>query len=140
MNVEWVREYCLSLPAATEQVQWGDDLVFKVGGKLFAVMPLEPGGPWLSFKCTPEEFSELTERQGVRPAAYLARAHWISVEHEEALPRRELERLISQSHALVLEKLPKKIQSGILNGPRKTAGSRPQPIRRKTRKSGAQTK
>ena len=86
---DWVREYCLALAGATEQVQWGDDLVFKAGGKMFAVMPLEPtyaarrsggqaGGklnpkhvdwPWLSFKTTPEEFAELTERPGVRPAA-----------------------------------------------------------------------
>lgn len=113
MMAEWVREYCLSLPGATEQIQWEDDLIFKVGGKLFAVMPLEPGGPWLSLKCSPEEFAELTERPAIKPAAYLARAQWISLETEDALPRREVERLLSSSHGLVLAKLPKKIQDKI---------------------------
>ena len=42
MNVDWLRELCLSFPGATEQIQWGYDLVFKVGGKMFAVTPLEP--------------------------------------------------------------------------------------------------
>jgi predicted DNA-binding protein (MmcQ/YjbR family) len=124
MNIDWIREYCCSLPGATEQVQWGDDLVFKVAGKMFAVMPLEPGGPWLSFKCTPEEFADLIERPGVRPAAYLARAHWISVETEGALPRGEVERLVHQSYGLVLSKLPKKTQAKILKSRKRTTQSR----------------
>jgi predicted DNA-binding protein (MmcQ/YjbR family) len=124
MNIDWIREYCCSLPGATEQVQWGDDLVFKVGGKMFAVMPLEPGGPWLSFKCTPEEFADLIERPGVRPAAYLARAHWISVETEGALPRGEVERLVRQSYGLVLSKLPKKTQAKILKSRKRATQSR----------------
>jgi predicted DNA-binding protein (MmcQ/YjbR family) len=75
MNTEWVRRYCLSLPRATETLQWGHDLVFKIGGKMFAVMNLEPFPPWLSFKCSAEDFAELTERPGIIPAPYLARAH-----------------------------------------------------------------
>ena len=116
------------MPGATEQVQWGDDLVFKVGGKMFAVMPLEPGGPatagrpgredwpWLSLKCSPEEFAELTERPGVRPAAYLARAKWISIESEDALAREEVERLLRKSYELVVAKLPKRTQAQIGDG------------------------
>lgn len=121
-NVEWVRKYCLAMAGATEQVQWEYDLVFKVGGKMFAVMPLEPGRtrheewPWISFKATPEEFAELTERPGVRPAAYLARAKWISLESEEALPREEVERLLRKSYELVVAKLPKKAQERIASG------------------------
>ena len=127
-EIEWVREYCLGMPGATEQVQWGDDLVFKVGGKMFAVMPLEPGGPatagrhereewpWLTLKCAPEEFAEMTERPGVRPAAYLARAKWISLESEEALARAEVERLLRKSYELVVAKLPKKTKAQIVEG------------------------
>ncbi|HEV2388637.1 MAG TPA: MmcQ/YjbR family DNA-binding protein [Candidatus Acidoferrales bacterium] len=121
MNIEWVRRFCLSLPSATEQVQWGSDLVFKVGGKLFAVMPLEPGGPWLSFKCSPEDFAELIERPEIRPAAYLARAHWVSLETESALSREEVERLIRQSHGLVASRLPKKVQAKLLDGGKQAA-------------------
>jgi len=111
----------MGMAGAAEQVQWGADLLFKVGGKMFAVMPLEPGGahmnaPWLSFKCAPEEFAELTERPGIRPAAYLARAQWASVESEEALPRAEVERLLRQSYELVLAKLTKKGREAVMSG------------------------
>ena len=70
MDIEWIRKHCLSLAGATEQVQWGCDLVFKVGGKMFAVTPLEPARVWLSLKCEAEEFAELIERPGVIPAPY----------------------------------------------------------------------
>jgi predicted DNA-binding protein (MmcQ/YjbR family) len=111
MNIEWIREYCLSLPLATEQVQWVKDLVFKIGGKMFAVAALEPGAKALSFKCTPEKFAELIERPGIVPAPYLARAHWVALESEAALPRSEAKRLLRESYGLVLAKLPKKTQA-----------------------------
>jgi predicted DNA-binding protein (MmcQ/YjbR family) len=75
MDISWIREFCLSLPHTMEKVQWEDDLVFKVGGKMYAVMALEPGDHWLSFKCATEEFADLVECPGVIPAPYLARAH-----------------------------------------------------------------
>ncbi len=124
MNIDWIRKYCLSLPAATEQVQWGNDLIFKVGGKMFAALPLEPGGPWMSFKCSPERFAELIERPGVRPAAYLARAHWVSLEAESALAREEIERLVRQSHGLVVSRLSRKLQAKIMAGGKPAACSR----------------
>ena len=76
MDIEWVRRHCMALPHTTEKVQWGNDLVFKVAGKMYAVAALEPGDHWLSFKCTPEDFAALTERPGVVPAPYMARAQW----------------------------------------------------------------
>jgi len=108
MSVEWVRRFCLSLPGATENVQWGNDLVFKIGGKMFAVVALEPAGMWMSFKCTPEEFAELTERPAIIPAPYLARAQWVALEHENALPAGEIKRLVRQSYEIVRDKLPKR--------------------------------
>lgn len=114
MNIEWVRKYCLSLPHVTEQVQWEIDLVFKVGGKMFAVMPMEPARVWLSFKCGPEEFAELVERPGIIPAPYLARAMWVALEEESALPRQEVERLLRQARELVFEKLTKRLQAGLM--------------------------
>jgi predicted DNA-binding protein (MmcQ/YjbR family) len=126
MEIEWVRRHCLSFPHATEQVQWGNDLVFKVAGKLFAVAPLlptahdghqtpsallHPPPVYLCFKCTPEMFRELTERPGVKPAPYMARAYWIALEHEHALPMQETKALLRQSYELVFEKLPKKVKA-----------------------------
>jgi predicted DNA-binding protein (MmcQ/YjbR family) len=108
MNVEQVRRYCLSLPHATESVQWGDDLVFKIAGKMFAVLALEPSKVWLSFKCTPAEFAELVERPHIIPAPYLARNHWVALETKGALTQAELQRLLRGSYDLVFGKLPQK--------------------------------
>lgn len=101
------------VPHATEQVQWGNDLVFKVAGKMFAAAPLEPAPVFVSFKCTPEMFAELTERPGIKPAAYAARYHWVSLESEDALPVQEIKALLRQSYDLVFAKLPKKVQAAL---------------------------
>ncbi len=87
MDVEWLRKICLAFPGATEQIQWGNDLLFKVGGKMFAVTPLEPAPVCLSFKASPENFAELTERVDIIPAPYLARAQWVALQTRDALPR-----------------------------------------------------
>ena len=113
MDIDWIRQHCLSLPHTTEKVQWQDDLVFKVGGKMYAVVALEPGDHWLSFKSTPEEFADLVERPGVIPAPYLARAHWISLETGEALQRAEIKRLLRRAYDLILEKLPRKTRASL---------------------------
>jgi predicted DNA-binding protein (MmcQ/YjbR family) len=114
MNNEWVRRYCLSLPHATETVQWGEHLVFKIGGKVFAVLALEPANVWLSFKCSPETFIDLTERPGIIQAPYFARNQWVALESEDALPANQLKRLVHTSYNLVLKKLPKKLRSALV--------------------------
>ena len=117
MEIEWVRRHCLSFPNTTERVQWGDNLVFKVAGKIFAIAALEPADHWLSFKCTPEEFAELVERPGTVPAPYLARAHWVALEAADALSPEEIRRLLERSYDLVVSKLPKAKQAAL---PRRT--------------------
>jgi predicted DNA-binding protein (MmcQ/YjbR family) len=118
VSIDWLRRFCLSLPHSTEQVQWDDALVFKVGGKMYAVARLEPGEHWLSLKCSVEEFVELVERPGIFPAPYLARAHWIALESEDTLSRAELQQLLTRAHALVFAKLPRKTRAALS---RKTA-------------------
>ena len=115
MNLDQLRKLCLSFPGTTEQIQWGDDLLFKVGGKMFAVTRLEPAKVWLSLKANPEDFAELTERPGVIPAPYLARAKWIALESPDALPDGEISQLLRESYELVLAKLPQKIRESALN-------------------------
>lgn len=114
MNIEWVRRHCMSLPHATESVLWGADLVFKIGGKMFAVVVLEPAKVWLSFKCSPEEFAELCERPGIIPAPYSARYYWVALETEDALTAPEIKRLVRRSYDMVFEKLPKKTRAALL--------------------------
>ena len=107
MTVESVRRICRALAGTTEDIKWGSDLVFSVGGKMFAVVCLDPPHT-LAFKCTPEEFGELVEREGVIPAPYLARAMWVQERRVgDALERREIERLLRTSYELVCSKLPK---------------------------------
>jgi len=114
MDSESVREYCLSFPHATENVQWGADLVFKIAGKMFAVISLEAQSDHcLSFKCTPEKFAELTETEGIVPAPYVARYHWVALETFDALREKELKALLRNSYDLVFAKLPKKSKAGL---------------------------
>jgi predicted DNA-binding protein (MmcQ/YjbR family) len=116
MNIDWVRKLCLSLPGATEQTVWEGDLTFKVAGKMFAHTVLEVAPVWLSFKCSSENFAELTERAGIIPAPYLARAQWIALETKDALPPDELTRLIHESYDLVVAKLPRKTRDTLSAG------------------------
>ncbi len=113
MNVDWIREVCLSFAGTTEQIQWGSDLLFKVGGKMFVVTPLEPAPVFLSFKTSPENFAELTERPDIIPAPYLARAQWVALQTRDALPADELARLLRDSYDMVFAKLPKKIRDAV---------------------------
>jgi predicted DNA-binding protein (MmcQ/YjbR family) len=117
MKIDQLREICLAFPGATEQIQWGDDLLFKVGGKMFAVIPLEPARLWLTLKADAEEFDNLTERPGIVPAPYLARAKWISIESAETLPPAEVAALLRRSYDLVLEKLPKATRESLSKRP-----------------------
>jgi predicted DNA-binding protein (MmcQ/YjbR family) len=116
MDIDALRSFCLKFPHTTENVQWGYDLCFKVDGKLFAVTPLEPAPVRLSFKCSPENFVELCERPGVRPAPYMARAQWVALEQLSTLPDSELRELLTESYRLVWERLPKKRQQELTSG------------------------
>jgi predicted DNA-binding protein (MmcQ/YjbR family) len=127
MNVDWLRGLCLSFPGATQQIQWGHDLVFKVGGKMFAVTPLEPALVCLSFKTSPENFAELTERPHIIPAPYLARAQWVALETRDAVPRDELAGLLRESYELVAAKLPKKVRESLSS----SKPVKPKPAKRK---------
>lgn len=110
MSFDSIREYCLSLPHVTEDVQWDNDLLFRVGNKMFTVLALDAAAPYrISFKCTPEEFAELTEQDDIDPAPYVARYHWVAMKRLDALPQAELKRLIKDSYEMVKGKLPKKV-------------------------------
>jgi predicted DNA-binding protein (MmcQ/YjbR family) len=139
MNVEWLREVCLAFPGATEQIQWGNDLLFKVGGKMFAVTPLEPAPVWLSLKVSPENFAELTERQDIIPAPYLARAQWVAMQTNDALSADELAGLLRESYDMVFAKLPKKIRESISSS-RSAVGVVPNKKRRKKKPANTKAK
>lgn len=112
MQLEKLKRLGLSLPHATVVKQWGENLVFKVGGKIFLIVSLDCElVEQASFKVSPAEFKRLTDLDGIVPAPYLARASWVAIQDFAVLPSIELERLIRESYALVLGSLPKKIRS-----------------------------
>jgi predicted DNA-binding protein (MmcQ/YjbR family) len=109
--IEVIRRMCRALPGSTEDVKWGADLVFSVGGKMFTVVCLDPPHT-VAFKCTPDAFAELVERDGIIPAPYLARAMWVQERAADVLERRELQGLIKASYELVVAGLPKSKRPG----------------------------
>ena len=104
------------MPGVTEDIKWGNDLVFSVGGKMFCVAGLEPPLSY-SFKVKDEEFDELSVRPGFSPAPYMARAKWVLVKGASTLHKSEAENYIRQSYDLVKAKLTKKVctELGISN-------------------------
>ncbi len=106
------RAMSAALPAATEDVKWGADLVHSVGGKMFVVYLLDEQGVArsCSFKVDADRFLELTAVPGVVPAPYLARAKWVQVKAPHGLAAADLDTLIRRSHALVAAGLTKKLQ------------------------------
>ncbi len=107
-----VEKFLLALPHATLTVQWGNDRVFKVAGKMFAVVGVRddktPGG--ISFKTSAETFQILTELPGIKPAPYLARASWVWLDKPTRLKTKELKTYLTRAHAIVASGLPKKTQ------------------------------
>jgi predicted DNA-binding protein (MmcQ/YjbR family) len=108
-DVDWIRKLCLSFPDVTEDMPWGDDLCFKVRGKIFTGMVLSDGRfPRITLKCSPEIFHDLLEIEGISPAPYVGRYKWVMLANSNVLPSDELEALIRQSYDLVVAKAPKK--------------------------------
>src|SRR6266436_10413847 len=97
-DVDWVRVFFFNDTATTEKVTWGHDLTFRINEKIFAVTVLEPAKVWLSFKCSAENFADLTERAGIIPAPYMARNQWVALETKDALPKEELAVLLRESY------------------------------------------
>jgi predicted DNA-binding protein (MmcQ/YjbR family) len=114
MNVDSVRGYCLSFPQARENLQWGETVCFKVGGKIFATLSLHSVPQSLCLNCTPEKFAELCEQEGIRPAPYVGRYKWVLLERLDVLIDEELEDLICQSYEMVAGKDKMKAKA---NGP-----------------------
>ena len=113
MRLRRLKSFALALPQTKVVSQWGG-LVFKVAEKAFFMISLD--GETISgviFKCTPEEFAELTDTDGIGQAPYFAKRMWVRVEDLAALPEPELNNRIRQSYDLVVAKLPKKVQAAL---------------------------
>ena len=112
-SVAKVKAYCLALPGATHDVKWGQDHCYSVGGKMFAVVG--PDGS-MSFKVEDGRFLELTDREGMIPAPYMAKHKWVLVQDLKKVDEAEVRALVKRSHELILGKLSKKLQREIAGG------------------------
>ncbi len=110
-----LRRYTQGWPGVSAEIKWQDDRVFMVAGKMFACVCVQGKDLGkLSFKVEDERFLELTDRPGFRPAAYMARAHWVTLDAPEAVPLAERQALVRRAYELVLGKLSKKMQRELL--------------------------
>jgi predicted DNA-binding protein (MmcQ/YjbR family) len=103
-----LKDFCRSLTATTEDVKWGDNHCFSVGGKLYAGFDLDDEKTY-AFLCDDEDFDRLTERPGIIPAPYSARFGWVRVT-APALSLAEASAQLTKAHALAAAKLSKKKQ------------------------------
>ncbi len=107
MTADEIEAHCLALPATSSVVQWGGTHVFKVGGKIFAAC----GGAWpVAFKASDLAFEVLPEQGLARPARYLYRARWLELDRG-ALSDDELRSYLTEAHALVAGRLPRKLRA-----------------------------
>lgn len=116
MDFEAAKVLCRSFAGCTEDIKWGADIVFSVGEKMFAVTGSATPAEGMSFKVEEDRFLELTDRPGIIPAPYLARAKWVYVTREAKLSDQEAAELLRRSYELVLAKLTKKLQREIAAG------------------------
>jgi len=109
MNVEDIQSICRQLPAVTEDIKWGHDLVFSIG-KMFCVVGLDQSPTSASFKVTDEEFEEMSIRPGFKPAPYVAKYKWVWVDDINRMKKTEWKKYLEQSYDLVKEKLSPKLK------------------------------
>jgi predicted DNA-binding protein (MmcQ/YjbR family) len=110
MNHDTIRDHCLAMPFVTEIVRWGDNLLFKVGGKMFAILALD--GTHCSVKCSHETYAELVEQPDVVPTSHnMWRQQWVTLETMDALPDREFRALLTNAYEIVRAGLPAKIRA-----------------------------
>ena len=109
MDLELIREYCLNKPGATEDMPFGEDvLVFRVGGKMFALAALDEVPMRVNLKCDPDRALQLRDRyEQVTPGYHMNKKHWNTVKIESEIPITEVRKMIDHSYELVTKSLPK---------------------------------
>ena len=118
MNIQQLYEFCLSKKGVTEHFPFDEDtLVFKVGGKMFALTSLskwEQGNASINLKCDPKVAIELREKfEGINPGYHMSKVHWNTVAINEDVPDKKVMHLINHSYELVFSSLTKKIKTEI---------------------------
>ena len=113
MDLAQFREYCLRKPCASEGTPFGPDvLVFKVGGRIFALASLDEVPARANLKCDPDLALELRDRyKQVTPGYHMNKKHWNTVEIDTGIPDADLRKMIDHSYELIVKSLPKAAQA-----------------------------
>jgi predicted DNA-binding protein (MmcQ/YjbR family) len=111
MDIESLRKYCLSFPGASEGLQWGECLLFRVANKIFANVTLADTPPRVWVKCTPGRCAELLEIEGIRRAPYIGKHNWVELKRFDLLADAEMRELIAESYQNICSKLPRRVQA-----------------------------
>lgn len=116
MQTDFFREYCLQKPGVIEDMPFGEDnLVFKVGGKMFALVALDEVPAAANLKCDPDRALELRDRyEEVRPGYHMNKKHWNTVVIDGGIPDAEVRAMIDHSYDLVVRALPKKVAAALI--------------------------
>lgn len=120
MNIQQYFEFCLSKKGVTEHFPFDEDtLVFKVGGKMFALSSLskwEKGNPSVNLKCDPERAEELrAEYDDIKPGFHMSKVHWNTVSVNSDVSDKMVRELIDHSYDLIFKSLTKKLQNEVSN-------------------------
>ena len=117
MNIEELREYCISKKGATECFPFDEvTLVFKVGEKMFALTNLD-GEPSINLKCDPERAIELREKySSIEPGYHMNKAHWNTVYLNGSVPEKLIKELIDHSYSLIFDSLSRSKKEEVLKG------------------------
>jgi predicted DNA-binding protein (MmcQ/YjbR family) len=114
LSTKALHDFLAGLPGAALSVQWGDEHVYKIAGKMFAVLrPPSHKATSVTFKASEESFAILTALPGIVPAPYLARAKWVQLDRPGRLPATDLKAYLAKSHKLVAAGLSKKARHEI---------------------------
>jgi predicted DNA-binding protein (MmcQ/YjbR family) len=116
VNIEELQTICRKLPAVTEDIKWGHDLVYSIGSKMFCVIGLDELPTSASFKVKDEKFEEISQWPGFKPAPYVAKYKWVHIDDITRMKKTDWQKYVKQSYELVKEKLPLKLkkQLGLL--------------------------
>lgn len=122
MTYDEVTKHLLSLPGAELSIKWSSDHIYQVGGKMFAGLgpkPKKGEDHGISFKADDMSFEILTQKRGITPARYLARAKWVSLDKLARLPDKQLAAYLTRAHAIVAQGLSRKLRAslGIADAP-----------------------
>ena len=120
MNIEEARQYCLSLKNVTEGLPFGDDfLVFKVEGKMFALLPLDGNEPRITLKCHPDFTDELRDHfSAVEPAWHFNNKYWNTIILDGTIPEKDIKKMIKESYDIITDSPTKRIYEAVKQIPK----------------------